>query len=157
MKTVTCIDKDNHLHEVPASRLIWRPSAYGIILKDNHILLSPQYDWYDLPGGGVELWETIAEWLIREVKEETGMDVTVWELVDYKTNFFKPTSKEERYYESICFYHICSIIGWELSVEWFAQDEKEYARLAEWVPISELVNIKFYSSIDVLSILKKIL
>jgi len=77
MKTVTCIDTARNTYEVPISDLIWRPAAYGIIIQDKHILLSPQHDGYDLPGGGVDLGETMEEGCIREVKEETGMDVAI--------------------------------------------------------------------------------
>jgi 8-oxo-dGTP pyrophosphatase MutT (NUDIX family) len=38
---------------------------------------------------GMDLGETIEQALIREAKEETGLDVTVDELVDVRTSFFK--------------------------------------------------------------------
>ncbi len=49
MKTVTCIDKDKNTYDVPVSDLTWRPSVYGIVIKDDRILLVPQWDGYDLP------------------------------------------------------------------------------------------------------------
>jgi 8-oxo-dGTP diphosphatase len=37
---------------------------------------------YDLPGGHIEKNETIEEALVREVKEETGLDVKKGEIID---------------------------------------------------------------------------
>ena len=62
MKThITSMDKDGGTYEVPLSDLIWRPTAYAIIIQDGKILLSPQWDGYDLPGGGIDLGETPEE------------------------------------------------------------------------------------------------
>ena len=50
-----------------------------IFNKDNEILvahcLNPEKDFYFLPGGGVWFQEKIEDCLVREVKEETGLDV----------------------------------------------------------------------------------
>jgi len=50
-----------------------------IFNKDNELLvehcLTPETDYYYLPGGGVLFHEKIEDCLVREVKEETGLDV----------------------------------------------------------------------------------
>jgi len=50
-----------------------------IFNKDNEILvahcLNPENDFYFLPGGGVWFHEKLDDCLVREVKEETGLDV----------------------------------------------------------------------------------
>ena len=50
-----------------------------IFNKDNKILvvhlLTPEANYYYLPGGGVRFHEKIEDCLVREVKEETGLDV----------------------------------------------------------------------------------
>lgn len=38
-------------------------------------------DKYSIPGGGQEVGETVAQAVIREVKEETGIDIEVTQLV----------------------------------------------------------------------------
>lgn len=53
----------------------------GILIEDNQILLvqqklSDKRNW-SLPGGRLERGETISQGLIREMKEETGLDVEV--------------------------------------------------------------------------------
>src|SRR6478672_5124319 len=74
-KTVTCVDLEGKEHEIPVSALQWRPAAYGIVVHQDKILLSKQFGRYDLPGGGLELGEKLDSGVIREVKEETGINV----------------------------------------------------------------------------------
>jgi 8-oxo-dGTP diphosphatase len=53
------------------------------VIHDNKILLTKREDFevWCLPGGGVEDGESLAEAGIREVKEETGLDVELTRLV----------------------------------------------------------------------------
>jgi nucleoside triphosphatase len=56
-----------------------------IVNKEGKILLAKSHKWFDkytLPGGHIELGETMEEALKREVKEEVGLDV---EVVDFLT------------------------------------------------------------------------
>ena len=57
----------------------------GILIKNDRILLVRHEkggkSYHLLPGGGVEFGETIEQALIREFKEETGIDITVGKLV----------------------------------------------------------------------------
>lgn len=75
-----------------------RNRAAAIILRDGELLLihrqKPGRDYYILPGGGVELDESFEEACIREVKEETGLDVLGVQLV-YRYFF---AGKEEVYF-----------------------------------------------------------
>jgi ADP-ribose pyrophosphatase YjhB (NUDIX family) len=57
----------------------------GILIEDDRLLIVKQYvtdnrSW-SLPGGKLEFHETINQCLIREMKEETGLDVAVKELL----------------------------------------------------------------------------
>jgi ADP-ribose pyrophosphatase YjhB (NUDIX family) len=57
----------------------------GVLVEDNRLLLVKQYvtdsrSW-SLPGGKLEFGEAINQCLIREMKEETGLDVAVKELL----------------------------------------------------------------------------
>lgn len=62
-----------------------RNRAAAIIIQNGSLLLihrqKPDQDYYILPGGGVELDESFQEACIREVKEETGLDVLHLQLV----------------------------------------------------------------------------
>lgn len=62
------------------------PSCHAIVLDQNQVLLirraaEPHAGLWGFPGGAIELGETIAQALRREVLEETGLDVNVGELV----------------------------------------------------------------------------
>lgn len=57
-----------------------RERASAIIVKGNTILLihryKPEEEYYVLPGGHVEEGETPEEAIIREIREETGLQTT---------------------------------------------------------------------------------
>ena len=55
-----------------------------IVNKQGKILLTKSHKWFDkytLPGGHVEVGETMKEAVAREVKEEVGLDVEVAEML----------------------------------------------------------------------------
>lgn len=62
-----------------------RPSARGIIIKDGKFAMihSIKYDYYKFPGGGIEQNEQRESALIREVLEETGLDVIPQTIKEY--------------------------------------------------------------------------
>lgn len=55
----------------------FRPSVRGIIIKCDKIAMihSLKYHYYKLPGGGAEQGEDQIDTLIREVREESGLNV----------------------------------------------------------------------------------
>jgi 8-oxo-dGTP diphosphatase len=62
-----------------------RDRVCAAIIKESKILMVYVEDgpdkYWTLPGGGIEINETHEEAVIREVKEETGLDVTVERLL----------------------------------------------------------------------------
>jgi 8-oxo-dGTP diphosphatase len=59
----------------------------GVVVQDGRALIvkrahEPRKGEWSLPGGIVELGETLVEAVCREIKEETGLDVEVGEVVE---------------------------------------------------------------------------
>jgi 8-oxo-dGTP diphosphatase len=59
------------------------------IFRDGRVLIvrrarPPAHGLYTLPGGGVELGETLEQAVIREVREETALDIAPVDLVGYR-------------------------------------------------------------------------
>jgi 8-oxo-dGTP diphosphatase len=155
-KKVSAVDVHGNKYTVDTASLEWRPSVYGIVIKDNKILLSPQFDGHDLPGGGLELGEQMEEGVIREVQEETGLTVKNPKLVDVKVSFFRSFHAENKSYHSILFYYICEHVGGDISTAGFDEYEKEYAQPAQWVLLSEINQLKPAATVDWRPIVKKV-
>ena len=96
-----------------------RLGAFAIIRDDaGRVLLSRRTDsgWWNLPGGGVEPHESVEEGLVREVREETGLEVATGRLVGV---YSKPQKHE------IVITFECKIVGGTM----IASDE---ADVHEW-------------------------
>lgn len=154
-KEVICIDINGNEFKVSASKLTFRPSVYGIIIEDSKILLSKQWEGYDFPGGGIDIGEEIEEALKREVKEETGLEVRVGNVVSCENSFFKLPFSEDKFVHSILIYYLCERISGTLSMENFDEHEKKYAGMPEWIGIGDIEKIKFCNSVDSVKIIKK--
>jgi len=74
MRELFVLDKKNYNPNGSVGR---RPSVRGIIIRDGKIAMmhSRKYNYYKLPGGGIEPEETLEDTLIREVREESGLIV----------------------------------------------------------------------------------
>lgn len=147
-KVVTVTHFDGSTSEVDASKLTWRPSAYGVIIKDGKILLLKQKNGYDLPGGGLDLGESLEAAVVREVKEESGLDVANPKLVAATSGFYKPYMTDNLYIQALMLYYACDLVGGEINNDGFDEWEQKYAIGAEWLPLEELGNIKIGTSVD---------
>jgi 8-oxo-dGTP diphosphatase len=62
-----------------------RPRACAAVIHDDMILMvnhqNGPHNYWTLPGGGVNDGETFEQAVVREVKEESGLDVTVGDLL----------------------------------------------------------------------------
>lgn len=111
------------------------PSTTAIVTDDSgRIALVKRKDnqLWALPGGGMELGESIEEGAVREVKEETGLDVEVVSLVGVYTNprhVMAYDDGEVRQQFSLCF--TTKLVGGEL------QFDDESTDIA-WVSETEL-------------------
>ena len=69
MKTITFGEKFN-------SKFDFRETCFGIVAKNNKILLVKKNNQYSLVGGGIEKNETFEQCLKREFLEEAGFTIT---------------------------------------------------------------------------------
>lgn len=65
----------------------------GVVIRDGRALLvrrgsEPLKGQWSIPGGTLELGETIAQGVVRELREETGLDVRVVELLEVFERIF---------------------------------------------------------------------
>ena len=69
----------------PNGKAFVRPSVRGIILRDGKVAMvhSLKYDYYKFPGGGREAGESLEQALLREVAEESGLQVIPASIREY--------------------------------------------------------------------------
>ena len=147
-KKVTCRDIEGNQHEVSVEDLQFRPSVYSVTVRDGKVLLARALGQHDFPGGAVDLGESMAEALMREVKEETGVDVQPGRLIYFTANFFiHPISKKP--FHTLLFFYTCTYESGEVSTDWFHEIDKQLnAECAEWVPLEEIDKIKYTNPVD---------
>lgn len=82
MRELFVLDKRNYNPDGSVGR---RPSVRGIIIRDGKIAMmhSKKYNYYKLPGGGIEQGESLEDTLIREVREESGLIVKPESIKEY--------------------------------------------------------------------------
>ncbi|ALQ67670.1 NUDIX hydrolase [Bacillus thuringiensis] len=93
--------------------------AGGCVLNEyGEILLQKRGDFnaWGFPGGAMEIGESAAETAIREIKEETGYDVEINELIGVYTKYFQSYPNGDRA-QSILIFFSCSITGGEKKID----------------------------------------
>ena len=105
-----------------------RPSVRGIVIRDGKIAMvhSLKYDYYELPGGGIEQGEAQHETLIREVKEETGLTIIPNSIREFGMVHRIQKGKIEDVFIQDNYYYICEAgleIGFQQLDEYESEEE----------------------------------
>lgn len=154
---ITTTDYYGEKYEADPEGMVVTIHAYGIAVRDvvgangetvREALISPQFDGYDWPGGTFKIGESTEDILRREFREETGYEVEPVQLLDVETSLFHHRKRGTDHHSLLVFY-LVKIVGGELSDAGFDVDEREYAKLARWVPLAELRTMQHMCSIDI--------
>ena len=105
----------------------------GVVVKDGKALIikrghEPRKGEWSLPGGHVELGETLIDAVRREIKEETGLDVEVGALLDVFDRVHRVDQRIQ--YHFVILDYLCTCTGGTLcagddadDAAWIADDE----------------------------------
>jgi nucleoside triphosphatase len=101
------------------SQVYPEPTVGGLIVNtDGKILLTKSHKWFDrytLPGGHIEVGETMREAVAREVKEETGLDVEVEEFLLVQEAIFTEEFWKRKHF--IFFDFLCKSKGQQVKLD----------------------------------------
>jgi 8-oxo-dGTP diphosphatase len=111
----------------------------GVVIRDGRALLikrgsAPLKDQWSIPGGTLELGESIQEGVRRELLEETGIEVRVGELIEVFDRIFRDDAGKIQYHFVIVDF-LCEAISGEARA---ASDVTDVA----WVNEEDLWNYK---------------
>ena len=81
-----------------------RCASKAVIIHNDSVLLNQCRDesgriYYDLPGGGQQVYESLEEAVVREVKEETGYDIKVSRFIALAEEICTEETLREQYPE----------------------------------------------------------
>ncbi len=88
----------------------------AVVIRDGQVLLvqraqEPLSGKWTLPGGAVELGETLVEAVVRELREETGLEVRVLELVEAFERIVRDESDRPRFHYVLLDYLCVPVSG----------------------------------------------
>ena len=138
---MTSSDHHPSLTTTMVKQVFPEPTVGALIVdKQGKILLARSLKWFDkytLPGGHIEVGESMIDAVKREVKEEVGLDVEVMEMLLVQEAVFAPEFYKKKHFIFIDFY--CKSKDQEVKLD---QDEiQDYL----WVYPGAAYNLKLDS------------
>lgn len=119
-----------------------RANTLGLVIKDNVVLLEEQEDedrfYYRPIGGKIEFGEKSEETLIREFKEELGVEIDIIRYVSCIENIFKIG---ENLGHEITQIYLAEFMDKTLyEQDTFTVTERTKISCAKWIPIKDLIS-----------------
>jgi 8-oxo-dGTP pyrophosphatase MutT (NUDIX family) len=127
---------------LPVGDALFNYRVAGVAISNGKVLLhkTPSDQFWSLPGGRAELFEFSKNTLVREMMEETGLSVTVGDMLWVSENFFVYNALK---HHEIGFYFTMAIQGLENQEDFLGKEGSEDL-LFKWLDISELHTMKVY-------------
>ena len=113
----------------------------AVVEQDGRVLLvrrgsEPLKGHWTLPGGALELGETLSEGVVREIREETGLEVEPIELIEVVDRIHRERERVRYHYVIADF--LCRVTGGRLLAASDA-DAVRWVERAEWNSHSALI------------------
>ena len=115
----------------------------GILIRNNKLFVQKDNDnVFAIPGGHVSFGETSENALIREFKEEIGVDILINRLVWVEENFWEWGKKKAH---NISFYYLVSLKNDKDISDTFSKPIKDNSDiLLSWLDFNEMKNATVY-------------
>ena len=129
-----------------------RLGSYAVIVDERDRVLLALWNEADqplwtLPGGGVELEETVEEAAVRELREETGYEIALGRVLGVDTLVITPderTVARDRWFKGIRVIFEAAVVGGELRHEIDGTTDE-----ARWFPLAEVPDLARVELVDV--------
>jgi ADP-ribose pyrophosphatase YjhB (NUDIX family) len=110
----------------------------GVVVQNGRVVLvrrakAPRMGEWSIPGGMLELGETLRDGVAREIEEETGLRVKSEEVLDVFDSIVTDAEGKTQYHYVLVDY-LCSVTGGELRA---ASDVSE----ARWATLDEALSL----------------
>lgn len=119
----------------------------GMIIHDNKILAmhDERSPYYYLPGGRVQLGETVEDAVLREIREELEIGAAIVRPLWFNQGFFTEEVSGEQFHE-ICIYFLMDISHTDLlsKGKQFVLNENNHRHTFEWLEFDRLKDEYFY-------------
>ncbi len=113
----------------------------ALLIHENRVLAmkDERSPYYYLPGGRVKFGETAEEAVLRELREELGLECTINRPLWLNQGFFEEDVSHERFHE-LCLYFLVDPFGTDLLNRGmcFSGAEKHHQQRFTWLPFESL-------------------
>lgn len=121
----------------------------AVMIHENQLLAMYNADqpaYYYLPGGRVKLHEQAEEAVLRELREELGIEAKIDRALWLNQAFFTEGITQEKFHE-LCLYFLVDYTGTDLldrGAKFSMADDEGKVHVFEWIPFHKLPEMKLY-------------